>query len=74
MYDSKLEASSGQKYLTVWYDPNLCNWDEVISRAMERHKLDEKVPILCLPKPSMHFDTGHNENNNLEQFHANRCK
>jgi hypothetical protein len=51
MNESKLEINeSGQKYLICWYDHELCNWDEVIKAALNRHKLGNKVPILCLPK------------------------
>lgn len=50
MQDSKLKTSGGQKYLVCWYDTKRCNWDEIISRALERHKLEPgECPVLCLP-------------------------
>ena len=50
MYESRIEENFGQKYLVCWYSPDLRNWDEAIKRAMEKHKINDKVPILCLPK------------------------
>ena len=49
MHESRIEQNSGQKYLVCWYDTERCNWDEVIKLAIAKHKIDDKVPILCLP-------------------------
>ena len=49
MLESRLEENGGQKYLVCWYDTERNNWDEVIKRAMLKHKIDDRVPILCLP-------------------------
>jgi hypothetical protein len=48
---SKLEINAtGHEYLIVYYNPELKNWSQVIEAALEKHKIDAKIPILCLPK------------------------
>lgn len=49
--ESRLEMSEYQEpYLICYYDSELRNWAEVIQAAMQKHKVDAKTPILCLPK------------------------
>lgn len=51
MFTSKVEVSPcGKKYLICFYDPGRKNWSEVIEQAKLKHKLDESVAVLCLPK------------------------
>jgi len=51
MYESRLEINGGQKYLICYYDRDKTNFDEVISRALNKFKLKSgQVPVLCLPK------------------------
>lgn len=50
MYENRIEINGNQKYLVVYYDPRLCNYDEVIEQGKQRHKIDEAITILCLPK------------------------
>ena len=52
MQESRLEENGGQRYLVCWYDTERCNWDDVIKRALLKHKIDGKVPVLCLPAKS----------------------
>ena len=49
MRNSKLEINGGRKYLVCWYDTERCNWNGIINRALERHKLKPgECPVLCL--------------------------
>jgi hypothetical protein len=50
MFESKLEQNAAGQYLICWYDPERRNWNQVIEAALNKHKLDNKTPILCLPK------------------------
>jgi len=51
VHESKLEINGyGKPYLICWYDPKRRDWDDVISQAISKHKIDAKVPVLCLPK------------------------
>jgi len=53
MYDTRLEINGNQKYLVCYYSASLKNWDEIINRALERHKIKVgECPVLCLPKKS----------------------
>ena len=50
MYESKLINAAGSKFLKCWYDNDLRNWDEVITRALQKHRLKVgEVTILCMP-------------------------
>jgi len=52
MHDSRLEINtSGLRYLIVYYNKALDDFNEVISRALQKHKLKVgEVAVLCLPK------------------------
>jgi hypothetical protein len=51
MDESRLESNGGQQYIICYYDDTLRNWDDVISRALNKFKLKAgQVPVLCLPK------------------------
>lgn len=51
MYESRIEINGNQKYLICFYDRDRTNFDEVISRALNKFKLKPgQVPVLCLPK------------------------
>ena len=49
---NKPQLINGKRhYLKCFYDPERCNYDEVISRALDKFKLKAgHVPVLCLPK------------------------
>lgn len=51
MFESKLEINGeGEKYIVCFYDPRRCNWDEIISNALARHKIEAgECQVLCLP-------------------------
>lgn len=50
-YTSRVdEDATGRKTLICWYNPELRNWDRVIKDALNRHKLDANVQILCRPR------------------------
>jgi hypothetical protein len=51
MFESELEYNNDQRYLVVYYDKTIGNFNKAIDRVLIRHKLDSgSVPILCLPK------------------------
>jgi hypothetical protein len=50
MQESQLEINGNVKYLKVWYDPALKNWDECIQLALNKHKIKEAITILCMPR------------------------
>lgn len=50
MNESRLESNGKERYLVVYYDCNKTNYDEVIQRAMNRHKIEKPITILCMPK------------------------
>lgn len=50
MYESKLESDGVRKWVVCYYDPKMKNWDDVISRALTKHKLEVgECPVICLP-------------------------
>jgi hypothetical protein len=50
VHESRLEQSGGQKYLIVYYDKALDNFNQAIKKALLKYKLEPgECPILCLP-------------------------
>ena len=52
MYESSLEANgNGQTVLYCFYDRRLKDWDQVIDRALNKHKLRKgEATVICLPR------------------------
>jgi hypothetical protein len=51
MYESKLEINGVKKYLVVYYDKALNDFNEAIKTALLKHKLKPgECPVLCLPR------------------------
>jgi hypothetical protein len=50
MFESRLENNGGQKYLIVYYDKRLDDFDRAIKTALLKHKLQPgECAVLCLP-------------------------
>jgi hypothetical protein len=48
--ESRLEQNGGQRYLIVYYDRKLDNFNDAIKYALEKHRLKVgELPVLCLP-------------------------
>ena len=60
IHDSRLEINtSGLRYLIVYYNKALDDFNEAISRALQKHKLKVgEVAVLCLPKSGISDLTG----------------
>jgi len=42
-----------RKYVEIFYDPDLKNWDEVIDRELKRLGLEHgKATVICWPRKS----------------------
>ena len=52
MHESKLEINgAGERYLVVYYNKYLADFDDAINNALMKHKLQPgDCPIVCLPK------------------------
>ncbi|MBW1748628.1 MAG: hypothetical protein JRJ34_09575 [Deltaproteobacteria bacterium] len=51
MYNSKLESNGSEKYLKVFYDARIDDFNSAIKAALLKHKVVRgSIPILCLPK------------------------
>jgi hypothetical protein len=48
--ESRLETNGNQKYLVVYYDRQLKDWDRAIDLAMNRHKIKEPITVLAIPR------------------------
>jgi len=54
MHESRLEQNGGQKYLVVYYDQRLDDFDRAIKIALLKHKLEPgECPVLCLPEKGL---------------------
>jgi len=54
MHESRLEQNGGQKYLVVYYDQRLDDFDRAIKTALLKHKLEPgECPVLCLPEKGL---------------------
>jgi len=51
MEDSELKKNGKHKWLVCFYDRNQTNFDEVISRALNKFKLEPgQISVMCLPR------------------------
>ena len=49
--ESELKTNNkGQQFLTVYYDPDLNNFNEMIKHARAKHGIESNVSILAIPK------------------------
>jgi len=50
MDQSRIETVGRHRYLICYYNRIRKNYDEVITQAMERHGVTEKVTVFCYPE------------------------
>ena len=54
MQESRLEENNGHRYLVVYYDKRLDDFDRAIKTALLKHKLKPgECAVLCLPRKAV---------------------
>ncbi len=47
----KTDKKTGNKYIVTHYDRILCDWDQVITAALQKHGYESgKITVVCKPK------------------------